>query len=99
MYLSQTYSHYSSCATSKYLSVFKSSWHFLLILYLPRHGTSGHDRSSKLMFSQAITMAEELGIHKRSREKPRNGAEERHQEVCGVVSWGLILLSKYVLSL
>lgn len=71
----------------------------LLILYFPRHGTSGHDRLSKLMFSQAITMAEELGINKQSREKPRNGAEKRHQEVRGVVSWGLILLSRYGLGL
>ena len=70
----------------------------MLISSFLRHGTSGHDRLSKLMFSQAITMAEELGIHKRSREKPKTGADERHQEVRSVVSWGLVLLSKYVLS-
>ena len=48
------------------------------------------------MFSQAITMAEELGIHKRPREKAKDWASERHQEVRGVVSWGLVMLSKYV---
>ena len=68
----------------------------VLMTLTRRHGTRGHDRLSKLMFSQALTMAEELDIHKRPRGKPPNGAGERHQEVRGVVSWGLVMLSKYV---